>query len=82
MKKAANERSLIAHAVTELNSKTNALIHGVNQLTVQIATTRKSHELFNLADTLLQKVNLLVSHMLSVMNSALSQRMDAPWCNR
>ena len=77
VKKAASERSLIAHAVTELNSKTNALIHGVNQLTVKIATTRKTHELFNLADTLLQKVNLLVSHMLSVMNSALSQRMDA-----
>ena len=77
VKKAASERSLIAHAVTELNTKTNSLIHGVNQLTAQIATNRKARRLFNLADTLLQKVELLVSHMLSVMNSALSQRMDA-----
>ena len=75
--KAAGERKIIAHAVSELNGKTDKLIKKVNAIAVKAARETVKNEQFDLAEALMTSVRTLVDHMIRVMNSALGQRMDA-----
>ena len=75
--KAASERKIIAHAVTELNGKTDRLIRNVNAIALSTAKEKLRDERFRLAEALMASVTLLAEHMVGVLNNALGQRMDA-----
>ena len=77
LEKAAHERSVIAHAVSELNTRTHLLAENLNKLVADFEKAKKQSELLDLASSIIVEVQALENHLVTVVNSALSQRLDA-----
>ena len=77
LSKAAKERKIIAHSVSELATRTKVLADTMNRVIDRQTIEQGRNAHMNLAQAILIDLQTLSLHLNSVVNQALSQRLDA-----
>ena len=79
--KASEERQLIAHAVSELSTRTNKIATALGKLQEKVMQGHTLTEMTELGTALLSNLQDLESHLTSVVNQAMMQRVDVSLVN-